>query len=451
MYREQDLRFLQDIYDRQSNDIALLYGRRSCGLSDIITDFVRGKHCLYYRAGSVRDTTQKELFAGEIYDQTRSLIFPGEDYEKMMTTYINELGDEKVVIIFDDFQYLVRDNHTLINLLSNILYKGCRPGSALFLLASDDIRWVENDMIRLVGRRSSEISGVIKVNEIAPAEFMRLFPKIPAAEAISVYSFLGGKGALYNDLTGKTTVKDVVTDYLRRWSDIYFDSNSFLPKDIREPSVYNSILVYLASGVNKLNDIHKKMGIDRAKLSVYLKTLCQYQIVEKAATSIYVINDRTILFYYRFVFCHISSLSLLGPERFYKKYIEKNISVFAEEVYPLFCMDHVRMLAEKDMLSFKMAGVEKYYDKEGAIDFIITAAGGNIIACTCRLSQPAMNHNTYDIVKASIRKNRLECENIWLFSEPGFDQKLTSMSKTTEGLYLIDTNAFKGFVDTSGL
>lgn len=451
MYREQDLRFLQDIYDRQSNDIALLYGQRSCGLSDIITDFIRDKHCLYYKAGSILDTIQKELFAGEIYDQTRSLIFPGEDYEKMMTTYINELSDEKVVIIFDDFQHLVKDNPTLINLLSNILYKGCKPGSALFLLASDDIRWVENDMIRLVGRRSSEISGVIKVNEFSPSEFMRLFPHMPVTEAVGIYSFLGGKGALYNDLTGKSTVKDVVTDHLRRWSDISFDSDSFLPKDIREPAVYNSVLVYLASGVNKLNDIHKKMGIDRAKLSVYLKTLCQYQIVEKAATSIYMIKDRTILFYYRFVFCHISSLALLGPERFYRKYIEKNIPAFAEEVYPQFCMDHVRMLGSRDMLSFKMADVEKFYDKEGVIDFIVVAAGGNIIACTCKFSQPAMNHGIYDIVRASIRKNKLVCDNIWLFSFAGFDQKLTNMAKAAEGLYLIDTDSFKGFVDTSGL
>ena len=109
------------------------------------------------------------------------------------------------------------------------------------------------------------------------------------------------------------------------------------------------------------------------------------------------------------------------------------------------------MLGTKGMLSFKMTDVEKFYDKEGAIDFIIVAAGGNIIACTCKFVQPAMNHNIYDIIKASIRKNKLVCENIWLFSASGFDQKLTAMTKTTEGLNLVDTNGFKGFVDTNGL
>ena len=451
MYHEQDLRFLQDIYDRKSNDIALLYGRRSCGLSEIISDFVKDKQYLYYKACSVRDNTQKELFAGEIYDQTRSLIFPNEDYEKMMTDYISNMGDEKAVVIFDDFQYLIRQNPTLINHFTNILFKGCEPGSAMFLIASDDIRWVENDMIRLVGRRSSEISGVIKLNEFTPAEFVRLFPDMPAAEAVNIYSFLGGKGALYTDITNRTTIKDVVIEHLKRWSDVYFDPNSFLPKEIREPIVYNSILVYLASGVTKLNDIHKKMDIDRAKLSVYLKTLIEYGIVEKAANSIYHICDRMILFYYRFVFCHISSVSVLGPERFYRKYIEKNIPGFAEEVYPLFCMEYIRMLGANGLLSFKMTGVEEFFDKDGAIDFIIVAAGGNIIACTCKFVQPSMNHKIYDMIRSSIKKNKLVCENIWLFSASGFDQKLTTMAKTTEGLNLVDTEGFKGFVDTSVL
>lgn len=450
MYRKQDLRFLQDIYGRKSNDIALLYGQRSCGLSEIISDFIKDKQCLYYKAGSVRDNTQKELYAGEIYDQTKSLIFPDEDYEKMMTNYINEVGDEKVVVIFDDFQYLAKENPTLINFFSNMLYNGCRPGSAMFLLASDDIRWVENDMVRLVGRRSSEISGVIKLNDLTPAEFMGMFPGMNASEAVGIYSVLGGKGALYTGLTSASTVKDVVICHLRRWSDIYFNADSFLPKEIREPLVYNSILVYLASGVNKLNDIHKKMDMDRAKLSVYLKTLAEYGMVKKAATSIYVIADRITLFYYRFVFCHFSSLAMLGPERFYRKYIEKSIPAFAEEVYPLFCMDHVRMLSAAGLLSFKMMGTEPFYDKEGAIDFLIVAAGGNIIACSCRSAQ-AMNPNTFDLVRASIKKNKLICDNIWLFSALGFDQKLTAMKKTTEGLNLIDTDGFKGFVDTNGL
>jgi len=102
------------------------------------------------------------------------------------------------------------------------------------------------------------------------------------------------------------------------------------------------------------------------------------------------------------------------------------------------------------LLSFKMTGTEPFYDKEGAIDFLIVAAGGNKIACSCRSAQ-AMNNNTFDLVRASIKKNKLVCDNIWLFSALGFDQKLTAMKKTTEGLNLIDTDGFKGFVDTNGL
>ena len=66
MYRKQDLQYLQDIFDRASNDIAVLYGSRHVGVSEILGDLIRDKECLYYRAIEVSENTQKELFAQRI-------------------------------------------------------------------------------------------------------------------------------------------------------------------------------------------------------------------------------------------------------------------------------------------------------------------------------------------------------------------------------------------------
>ena len=80
MYRKQDLKFLQDIFDRSSNDIAVLYGSRDVGLSEVVSDLIKDKECLYYRASAVSESLQKELFAQELYDQTKSPILPNDDY-----------------------------------------------------------------------------------------------------------------------------------------------------------------------------------------------------------------------------------------------------------------------------------------------------------------------------------------------------------------------------------
>ena len=449
MYRKQDLKFLQDIFDRSSNDIAILYGTRDCGLDGLVTDLCKDRECFYYLACDVSDKTQKELFAAELHEQTKLLIFPNDDYEKMINSYIGDSSDRKKLIVFDDFNYIVNTNPTFINFLARLLFDLNRPGSAMILLVSDDVNWIERDMIRLIGRKSSEISGVLKLNEYTPTQFAEAFPDIPLMELIAMYSMVGGKSSYYDMIGSKTTFRELATDILALWSDNGFDRASFLPKEIREPLIYNTILVNIAKGICKLNDLHKAMDIDRAKLSVYLKVLMDNDIVRKAVSAdvgngsntrkgMYMIKDRSTLFYYRFVFPHASSLRMMGADRFYRKFVERGISAFIEEIYPQMCMEQVRWLSENGRLYFIVDRIEEYYDKAEAIDFVVVAAGGSVIACACRYQLPHMSYKLYEDVKASVRKNKINCDNIWLFSAGGFDQKLTMTSSVTPGLNLIE-------------
>ncbi len=449
MYRDQDLQYLQDIFDRSSNDIAVLYGSRDVGLSEVVSDLIKDKECLYYRASAVSESLQKELFAQELYDQTKSPILPNDDYEKIIGSYIGNHSDHKKLIVFDDFQYLIRGNPTFVNFLSSLLFEKSRPGSVMYLLVSDDVKWVEKDMIRMIGRKSSEISGVIKLNAFTPAEFRQCFPEMPIADAIGIYSIIGGKSAYYNAITDDTTVRSLITKQFEKLLATGFDTNKLLPQEIREPLLYNTILVYLAAGVGKLNDLHEKTMIDRAKLSVYLKALIENDIVEKVTSAkvgdpantlkaFYRIKDTTIRFYYRFVFPHYSSLKILGAERFYRKYIEHEIFGYLEDIYPLFCREQIKWLQKENRLNFKVSAIEEYYDKNKAIDFVIVAAGGNVIACKCRYAAPHMSYNAYEEAKAAVRRNKIPCDNIWLFSASGFDQKLSMFGSVTPGVKLIE-------------
>lgn len=51
-----------------------------------------------------------------------------------------------------------------------------------------------------------------------------------------------------------------------------------------ELSAYSTILAAIARGENKLNDIFHATGFSRAKISVYLKNLANFNIVEKVVS-----------------------------------------------------------------------------------------------------------------------------------------------------------------------
>ena len=449
MYRKQDIQYLQDIFGRSSNDIAIVYGTRSVGLSEVVSDFVHDKECLYYKASAVIDSTQRLLFASELFEQTKSPIFPDDNYDNLITSFINGNSDRKKLIVYDDFQYLIKENPTFINFLAELLFERTKSGTAMLLLVSDDIRWVENDMIKLIGRKSYEISGVIKLNGYSAAEFRQSFPDMPLNDVMSIYSFLGGKSRYYDRIKEGMNGHDFIVDWLKMWADEDLDPNRYLPGDIREPILYNTILYHIASGKGKLNDLHNAVDIDRAKLSVYLRTLMEKDLVEKAKSAatgdprstmkgVYRIKDPTVRFYYRYVFPHLSSLRIMGAERFYKKFVEGSFSTFISEEYHLFCMEQIKWLQSENRLNFRVSSVDEYFDKSRAIDFVITAAGGSVIACACQYGPHHMSYRKYEEVKAAVRKNKLPCDNIWLFSSGGFDQKLSLFGSVTPGVKLIE-------------
>lgn len=440
MYRRSDLQYLQDIFDRSSNEMAVLYGSVENDLSELVSDFIKDKECLYYRAGDVCYSVQKELFAFELHEQTRSPVFPDDDYEKLISSFTDGHSDKKKLIVFADFQYLVKNDPTLVNFLTDRMFDKSRPGSVMYLLVSDDISWVENDMIRIIGRKSYEIAGVIKLRDHTPREFGALFPKMPVSNVIGIYSIIGGKSRYYNTLSDSSTVRDVIITLLGQYSDPFFDTERYLPRDIREPELYNSILVHLASGNGKLGDIHDATLVDRAKLSVYIRKLTDSGMIHKAGTAFYRISDPFVKFYYRFVYTHMSSLKILGPDRFYRRYIEHELQTFIGEMFPVFCMEQIRWLQSENRLNFKAVSVEEYPDRNGAIDFIIVAAGGSVIACACRYEGPHMSYRTYEEVRSTVRRKKLICDNIWLFSASGFDQKLTMFGSVTPGVKLIDAS-----------
>ncbi len=454
MYQKSVLSFLQDMFARNSSDIAILYGQRAQGLGEIVSDFSKDKDCLYYTAGAFSIEMQRRIFIQEFHDQTKLPIFTNDDYDKLLSSYINEDSGKKKVVIFDDFQYLMKEERTFINFLSSLLSRHSNTGKAMLLLVSDDIGWVENDMIKIIGNRSSEISGVIKLKDYTATQFYQAFEGLSLSEAIGIYSFLGGKSAYYNDITPESRTRDVIMKQLSAWADDNRCPFGMLPRDIREPMLYNTILLNMAKGPIKLADLHKMTLTDSAKLSVYLKVLIKSGIVEKVTSAgvgksentqkgMYRIKEPLTKFYYRFVLPHMSSLLLLGPDRFYRRFIENELASFIDETYPLLCMEHIRWLADNRKLNFTVSSIEEYHDKTDAIDFVIIAAGGSAIACKCSYSSLHMSYREYEKAAEAVRKNKINCDNIWLFAAGGFDQKLTITETVTPGLKLIDGHGQK--------
>ena len=101
------------------------------------------------------------------------------------------------------------------------------------------------------------------------------------------------------------------------------EPQTLLRIELREPSVYNSILEAISNGCNKIREIADRIHEEKSKCSKYMLTLQTLRLIEKCVPctepetskkGIYEITDNYYKFWYRFLFTNQNYYSMLGLE-----------------------------------------------------------------------------------------------------------------------------------------
>ena len=80
-----------------------------------------------------------------------------------------ENSENKNILVFDEFQYLLKYSNEFTNHLFDFLAASEKP--YFVILISSSIEWVENSMVGKIGQRARGITGFFKVKELCFADF----------------------------------------------------------------------------------------------------------------------------------------------------------------------------------------------------------------------------------------------------------------------------------------
>ena len=376
--RKLELQTLENYYARKENGIIVLYGQKNTGKLALLKQFCRNKDFFYYLARSCSEKEQRLLFESELKEELPRNAAPKESYAGFLNALLSA-GTEKKVIIIDEFQQIVKHSSSFMKELVRIVHEKGTVRPVLFLLCSSSVYWVENSMVGSLKETAYEIAGLLKIKGLKLSELTKNNGDYPLRSRVETYAVLGGQPGLweYWDNT-KTVAENICGGPLKRGSYLHEEGMHLLPEDLREPAVYNTILLALASGKRKLNELHVHTGFDRAKISVYLKNLIEHSLVEKVMSvdtegrdysqkGIYRICDHFVHFWYRYVFARLSRLQVMSPERFYRKYIEPSFRAYTAEYFVKVCAEYLCMMNQAGRLAFKFTQIGSWFGKSGTI------------------------------------------------------------------------------------
>lgn len=450
MFKASELKRLEDLYATGGNQLVVMYGSMNSGKEDLIRAFVKEKKCFYYRARKASALEQNRMMGEEIakkYDVRLQKNTYDEYFNRVKSG-----NPTKLVVIIDEFEHIAKKDSEFIQSIVKLKNRRLYPGPVMIILASSSIVWAEQNMDEVLGDAVKQLDARIKLTDLNFLEVVRLFPEYTVSETIRVYGVLGGVPGYLKHWDSIKSFKQNICDLvLSENGALFHKAEQLVSAELRELSVYNTILMAIAKGENKLNDLFHYTGYSRAKISVYMKNLSQFDIIEKvisfetggwenAKKGIYRIKDTYINFYYRFVYPHLSDLYSMSPEEFYDTYIETQLDEYLNRYFINVCMEYLSLLNQIRRLPLTVTKMGTWVGKTGNIDIIAQSADRQNIVGICNWEKEELNGEMCVELFHSMKKAKITSSHIYLFSAKAFSPTVIELAKKDKRFELIDMN-----------
>ena len=270
--KKTDLAKLEELYKTSGNQLVVMYGRKGCQKEQLIREFISDKKYFYYRCRQASALEQSNMMAREIENQF-DVKLQKHTYEEYFSR-VKTGNPSKLVVVIDEAQYIVKKDPEFTEAIKKLKNKRLYPGPVMIILASSSMVWVRQDAEEL-------FKTSMKIEELNFLEVVRSFPTMSVPEIIKTYGVLGGVPAYLEKWDSNASFKENVCKLILSENGALFtEAEDIISSELRELSVYNTILATIARGQNKLNDLFHETGFSRAKISVYLKNLAQFDFVE---------------------------------------------------------------------------------------------------------------------------------------------------------------------------
>lgn len=447
--RGPQLERLEQIYQESGNSMILLYGRPGMEKKELIQSFLHQKKGVYYYATQCSEDEQRRLMAKTI-ERTCDVKIKENSYEQMFNR-IKSGNASKLIFVIDNFEHIVKKDPDFVANIIALKERKRYPGPVMILLCSDSLSYVEVDM-KEEKALISKIDEIIKVKEVNFLEIVRRFPNYSVSQSIEVYGVLGGVPGYLQYWNDKKSLKENICEQiLSRSGRLFHEAEDYITAQLREYGVYYTILSAIAQGREKLNDIFVYTGYSRPKISVYMKNLMEFEVIEKvqsfetggsdnAKKGVYRIKNTFLNFWFRFVFQNRSQLYVMSPEEFYDAYIQPEIDAYLNRYFIQVCMEYFELSSAVKQLPIVISKMGTWVGKKGDVDIVAQDRYRHTIVGQCSWSEPQFTYDMFEQLKNNIQYAKIKTEYYYLFSAKKFEEKLIQASKTDSSIVLVDMN-----------
>ena len=454
--RERELADLNTLYLQDKFQLFVLYGRRRVGKTTLLNAFCKGKDAIFYSAEQSNHKLNLEKFSQRVFE------FYGETNLAPFTSWTNALTyiderqkDKRIVLVIDEFPYLVRRDRGLLSEFQHLIDHRLRNGRMFIVLCGSYMGFMEKEVLGakspLFGRRTGQLH-LKSFDYFTTAELLR---DINPEQQLEFYGAFGGTPLYLQQINPQESFEvNIKRNFLKTSAYLYEEPLLLLRQEVQEPSVYSAIIEAVAGGHTKSNEIATKIGEEAAKCLKYIRTLCELGILykespfgdkESSRKTIYGISDFMFRFWYRYIFTNRTLLETGADEIVWEKRIEPDYNRYMGLVFEKVCKDYLRRKNAEGSLPFLFTDIGRWWGTDSAsktqveID-IVASDGENDLVGECKWKKEKIDLNTFHSLeeKAAVWKPNSRNKYLMLFSKSGFTEAVMQEAEGNERLLLVD-------------
>ncbi len=474
--RNEEMRKLNKRYDDGAFECIVIYGRRRVGKTETLREFCKGKQHVFYSCTQSTDKVQLSKFSKHILKEdipAKQYISEFADWESAFRSVLDfPFGDEKKLLIIDEFPYMCKGNKSIPSVLQNLWDAELKDKNVMIVLCGSAMSFIEKELLAEKNPLYGRATGIYKMTEMGFYDAGKFFPNYSDKDKVLAYSILGGIPHYLRQFSPKLSLaENIKRNILTKGSVLYSEVDFLLHQELRETPIYNSIIEAVALGNTKLNDISQKSLVeDTSKTSVYLKNLIELGIIEREFSvdskikekansnrGTYRLTDNFFRFWYAFGFTNFSQLEDGDVDGVYDYVIAPTLHEFASFTFEDVCKEFVREMQKKNELPFRYSKMGRWIGKttvrdkdapkgvrvaETEIDILgIGKSGKEYLVGECKFKNAPFDYSEYLDTVAKLTPLKEGAKFYYaLFSESGFDDKVVSKADNNDNITLYNLN-----------
>lgn len=453
--REKELETLNRLYNKDTFEFVVIYGRRRVGKTTLISEFIKDKRAIFYSGLESNEKQNLEMFSNSIMSSltgadTNSIF---KDFNDAFEQIYSMARDERIVLVIDEYPYLANCYHGISSLLAKFIDHKFLSSKLYFILCGSSLSFMENQVLGyqspLYGRRT----GQMKINHFSFAECTKYYHNFDKEDLALAYGITGGIPLYMAKLDENKSMADNIKDnFLDTAAYLFEEPSNLIKQECREPMQYNAIIKAIATGASKMSEISQSTGLnDTGATSNYVTKLISLGIIvkefpyksESSKKTIYKLADSMFQFWYRFVPSNLALIQQGAKDKAYGR-IEKQINAYMGFVFEEICKEYLWQENLRGNLPIEFTNLGRWWgnDKirhtETEIDIMADNDENEGIFAECKWRNEAVGEGELEKLRHRSTLFHYKKNILVLFSRSGFTKGCFELAKSCSDVMLIN-------------